>query len=135
MTTPVKTIEASASGYDAAQAMARGGVQHLVAVDITGHVLGVISDRDVREAQPSMLVVKDPAMRNKALAVMRVKDLMTANPQTALATAPVEDVLRAMRRMKIGCVPIIDENNKPVGIVTGMDIVDLAMRLLSERPR
>jgi len=62
---------------------------------------------------------------------MRVSDLMASKPVTLDAAAPVADALRLMRRLKVGCVPVIDAKKRVVGIVTGMDVVELALRLLS----
>jgi len=130
MSSPVQTIHASASARDAAERMRGSHILHLVVVDDAGEVVGVLSDRDLRAAQPSALLVKDPEMREKALSLMKVRDVMTAHPHTVDAEAPVIHVLQAMRRQRIGCVPVVENDGRVVGVVTGGDVVMLALELL-----
>ena len=130
MTSPVETIDGQSSAEAAAKQMAATRIEHLVVIDGGGHVVGVISDRDLRAAQPSLLLVKDPEMRKKALAVMRVTDLMAEDPHIVRPDQPVKDVLRAMLRQHIGCVPVVDGEGVPVGITTAGDVTKLALSML-----
>lgn len=132
MTAPVHTVDVSANGYEAAQAMSVADVRHLVAINRAGEPVGVVSDRDIREAQPSTLLVKDAEMRNKALAVLHVADLMTSHPIIADVDDPIDGALRAMAHHKVGCILALD-GKKLVGIVTGFDVVRLTLRLLADR--
>jgi len=131
MSSPVRTVGADDSAREAAARMRGSHILHLVVLDDGGHVVGVISDRDLRAAQPSTLLVKDPTMREKALSLMKVRDVMSPHPHTVDATAPATDALRVMRRERIGCVPVVDRHGSVVGVVTGGDVVNLALKLLS----
>jgi len=130
MTSPVLTISVDASARDAAERMHDSRILHLVVIDANGSVAGVVSDRDLRAAQPSALLVKDPTMRDKALSLMKVRDVMSAHPHTIDADAPVVDALHTMRRHRIGCVPVVEADGRIVGVVTGGDVVMLALKLL-----
>lgn len=131
MSSPVKTIEGE--GKKAAHAfdiMASGHVQHLVVVDRQGRAIGVISDRDLRGAQPSLLLVPDPEMRRKALNVISIEQVMTPKmhalgPETRLRTA-----IDRMLNRNVGCLPIVDADEKPVGILTGRDLTKLLVRAM-----
>lgn len=131
MSAPVRTVAHSASASDA-QALMQGArdCQHLVVVDDDGRVVGVVSDRDLRAAAPSMLLVRDPGHRLRALALLRVANVMTANPQSVHASQPLRVALLLMRRHKIGCIPVVDDNSRPVGLITGADVIKLTLRLL-----
>jgi acetoin utilization protein AcuB len=131
MTTPVLTVAASASAHEAFQLMRKKGVAHLVVVDEDGRVKGVLSDGDLRSAQPSTLLVPDPAMRAKALSMLKVRDVMTSDPTTARAGWSAVRLLQLMRDTKAGSVPVVDDTGHPVGVVTGMDVVRLSLRLLA----
>ena len=120
MSSPVITIEQDASAQTAAVLIAAKSVRHLVVLDRNARVVGVLSDRDIREARPSTLVVRDQVMRDKALAVMHVRDVMTGTPSTVDPNAPAIEVLRLMKAKKIGSVPVTSERGVLVGIVTGM---------------
>lgn len=122
------------NGYEAAKMMEKEGVRHLVVLD-GARVAGVLSDRDLRAAQPSMLLVKEGSMRNKALGVLHVAEMMSEAPFIVDEDAPAEVALRAMEQRKIGCVPVVDHQGALVGIVTGMDVVRLALGLLGKTPQ
>jgi acetoin utilization protein AcuB len=42
---------------------------------------------------------------------------------------PVEEAARTMRELKIGCLPVLDDDGGLVGIVTGIDLLDALVRL------
>ena len=50
--------------------------------------------------------------------IMRTK-LLTASPD-----ASAESVLELLRDRHVGCVPIIDRDHRPVGIVTKLDVLE-----------
>ena len=80
MTAPVEQVGTDISGESAAALMAQKHINHVVVVDEDGVVAGVLSDRDLRNAQPSTLLVRDPEMRNKALSLLKVGDIMSLAP-------------------------------------------------------
>ncbi len=133
MSHPVETIPRGASALAAAERMSERRVLHLVVVDPKGRVQGVLSDRDLRSAQPSQLLVPDPEMRKKALAILRVEDIMTTHPSTIHDDEPVEDALNDMLKRRLGCLPVVDRTGNLVGIVTGGDVTKLALQLVRER--
>lgn len=135
MTSPVETIPRGAGALAAAERMAERRVLHLVVVDAKGRIVGVVSDRDLRSAQPSVLLVPDAEMRKKALGLIKVDDVMTPHPTTVRDDLPVEDALVEMRRKRLGCLPVVDRGGALVGIVTGGDVAKLAIQLLHERRR
>jgi len=55
--------------------------------------------------------------------VLRVRDVMTADPVALLTTATLRDVAAAMRNGNIGDVVLIDPDRHPVGIITDRDVV------------
>ncbi|KAB3534846.1 CBS domain-containing protein [Alkaliphilus pronyensis] len=54
---------------------------------------------------------------------MKVRDVMTSNIIAANSNTSIAEVAKKMRDLNIGAVPICDENNYPIGIVTDRDIV------------
>ena len=130
MSSPVETVLRGASALLAADKMPEKRVRHLVVVDAKGRVQGVITDRDLRSAQPSMLLVPDPEMRKKALGMLKVDDVMTAHPTTERADHPVEDALKRVLDQRLGCLPVVDAAGALVGIVTPGDVTRLALDLV-----
>jgi acetoin utilization protein AcuB len=96
------------------------GIRHLPVVQ-EDHLVGVITDRDLRLATSSLAPSPFPPGSP-------VSEVMSRPPLTADACDPVEDAARIMRERKIGCLPIVDEG-RLVGIITGLDLLDALMRM------
>ena len=54
---------------------------------------------------------------------MKVRDLMTKDVTTANPNTPINEIARQMKSLDIGSIPVCDQENKAVGIVTDRDIV------------
>ena len=54
---------------------------------------------------------------------MKVKNIMTADVSTVTQESSVNDAAGIMRDLNVGAVPVCDNKNKPIGIVTDRDIV------------
>jgi signal-transduction protein with cAMP-binding, CBS, and nucleotidyltransferase domain len=52
-----------------------------------------------------------------------IKDLITRPAVTCGRNAPLPDIARAMHENNVGSVIVVDNDNRPIGIVTDRDIV------------
>lgn len=66
------------------------------------------------------MTIEDQA--NEVRKVKRAENGMILDPITLLETARVADALKIMSDFKIGGIPVIDSNNKLVGIITNRDL-------------
>ena len=101
---------------DAAEAMARGQVRHLLVTE-RGRLVGVLSDRDVHRFEAGKRVAPE---------VVAVGEAMTPDPYTVTPEAPLAEVARTMAERAYGCV-VVMAGTRPVGIFTTRD----ALRLLA----
>jgi len=131
MTPHVRTIGRRHSAREVVDLMRDRHIQHVIVVDAAGRVCGVVSDRDVRSAAPSTF--GDAKARADALGTIRVEELMAVHPVTVRPTDDVTLALRLMRQHKIGCLAVVDELGTAIGIVTGYDVLTLALDLLERR--
>jgi CBS domain-containing protein len=53
---------------------------------------------------------------------MNVSSVMTANPACCTASTPLRDVARMMISNDCGEIPVVDDANMPIGVVTDRDI-------------
>jgi len=60
---------------------------------------------------------------------MDVRSVMTANPACCTANTPLRDVARMMIDHDCGQIPVVDDANAPIGVVTDRDI---AVRIVAE---
>lgn len=95
---------------------------HVLVVD-EGKLFGVLSDRDLLKAlSPNLGTMaendKDAATLNK-----RVHQVMTRKPITVHGEDPVMDAVRIFNTQRISCIPVIDADGRPVGLLSWRDIL------------
>jgi CBS domain-containing protein len=54
---------------------------------------------------------------------MNVGDVMTRSPSCSSRETPLREVSRMMVECDCGMIPVVDEENKPIGTITDRDIV------------
>ncbi|WP_088043057.1 acetoin utilization AcuB family protein [Bacillus sp. EAC] len=101
-----------------------GEVRHIPIIDDDNRVIGIISDRDVRDALPSTLF---PQAISTVLEVA-VEKIMTTNVITCNQNDFVEEVATNFYQYKIGCLPVIS-NGKLIGLVTEIDVLHTLVTL------
>lgn len=109
--------------------MQEGGFRHLPIVDGHDRLVGIVSDRDLREAAPSDATVLSRQELTYLLSRLQVKDVMTAPVLTARPGEPAETAAIRMRENKVGALPVV-EDERLVGIVTTADMLDALVRAL-----
>jgi len=86
-----------------------------------GQLLGIVTDRDLRDAFPSVFDHRERAHDTPGR--VTVETVMTTNVLTLAPRDSMTDAARLMRRERIGAVPIVDAG-LVVGIVTRSDVLD-----------
>ena len=56
---------------------------------------------------------------------VRISEIMTRATVTARADATTDQLIALMTEHHIGCVPIVDDQNRPMGIVTRLDLLEV----------
>ena len=109
---------------EARTVMRRGGVRHLPVVD-RGRLVGIISDRDVTlDAQTFLQMARDPVGEAGA-AGEPVSTVMSRPVETVREDESLEAVTHALLRRRVGAIPVLDETDAVVGIVSATDLLDL----------
>ena len=107
---------------DAIWKMEHGHFRHLPVVDDKGKLIGILSDRDVRLIQPSSLFnnKEDVAVQLWSIAVQQaaVFDPVRVKPETTL-----KEAAGTMLRWHVGGLPVVDDHEIPVGMITYTDIL------------
>jgi acetoin utilization protein AcuB len=135
MRSPVATIKPRDSVQLAREILERKRINQLPVV-VRGRLVGIVTDRDLRDAFPSTLSILGRRTRRRrrfspTMDKVAVEEVMTRNVQTAPPDASIADAARLIRRERIGAVPIV-EKGKVVGILTRSDLLD-ACETLFER--
>lgn len=93
-------------------------IRHIPIVNELGKVVGVVTDRDIKEATPSNLM----AGQNHELFETSLVEIMTKNPVIGHPLDFVEEIATIFYDQQIGCLPIVS-GGKLVGIVTETDLL------------
>lgn len=100
------------------------GFRHVPVVDSDGRLLGVVTDRDIRSAYPSLLVSDEESKGQlKRMAQTPVKAIMSQNVVSLHCNATLDDALLLIDKKKVGAVPVIDENGRVIGIFSIRDLM------------
>jgi acetoin utilization protein AcuB len=100
----------------------RANFHHLLVVD-NQQLSGVISDRDVLKALSPYINTAAERTRDLATLNKKVHQIINRKLTTLTADASVFDAVDIFNATKISCIPIVDQNNKPVGVLTWRDIM------------
>jgi acetoin utilization protein AcuB len=92
------------------------------------HLVGIITDRDLKEASPSKATTLDVHELYYLLAELQVKDIMTRNPLTVSAEDTVEHAAQVMLENTISGLPVVDDGQL-VGILTQSDVFRAFMHI------
>ncbi len=129
MTKNPVTLDENALLSDAWSIMETKGVLHIPVVR-EGMLVALLTERHLRDAMPSVLLIDDPALRHKALEVTRVAQVWIPNPATACPGDDLVKAIRSMRHVKAGSLPVVDDRHRVVGIVTSGDLISLLETVL-----
>ena len=130
MTREVSTLEEEQSLREALTLQNLHRIRHIPVV-ADGRVVGILTDRDLKRATPSILSGIDQKQYDDLLETIRVGQIMTRNPYTVTPATPLKHVAEILIDHKFGALPVI-ENNLLVGIITEIDLLRVLYEMLDE---
>jgi CBS domain-containing protein len=104
MSSHLSTVSAAEPANVVRNHMAKMGLRHLLVIDRSEHLLGVISDRDL--GKPGKTAV----------------DLMTANPMTVGPESPISPAITTLITKHISSLPVVS-GGKLIGVLTRSDLM------------
>ncbi len=130
MTREVQTLGEEQSLREALGLQQRHKIRHIPVV-ADGRIVGILTDRDLKRASPSLLSGIDQKQYDELLETIRVGQIMTRNPHTVTPATPLKDVAKILIDRKFGALPVI-EKNLLVGIITENDLLRALYEMLDE---
>ena|SRR5437868_543706 len=124
MSQPVQVVYPNTSVADAYNMMMDRGIRRLPVVDMVDHdnLVGIVTLGDLREARPSPASSLSIYELNYQLSKLTVGQVMTHNPYTVTPDTPIQGAVRIMLERKVSGLPVLDEDKRPIGIITESDI-------------
>ncbi|KAB8138342.1 CBS domain-containing protein [Gracilibacillus oryzae] len=103
---------------DAIQLLKQHHIRHIPIINEERHVIGIVSDRDLRDAAPSIFDKEfDQNILNQSIGSIMTSRVITTHPYEYF-----EDIATIFYEHEIACLPVI-YNKKLVGIVTEKDML------------
>lgn len=136
MTTDVETVSADAPFKEIVRTLQRRDVSAVPVVDTDGRVLGVVSQADllIKQGTQDTFHTRSPLAwlldrRNERLvAATTAVQLMTAPAITIDASATVARAARTLTNRNIKRLPVVDADDRLVGIVSRKDLLTVFLR-------
>lgn len=122
MTSKVITVSSNASLWKAWEMMQTHHIRHLPVVE-QRRLVGMLTDRDVRQLMPSSLSPPEELERFRAWGnQVKVSDVMSRKLFLVTPQTPTQEALRIMLERRVGCTPVL-RGSTLVGILTTRDLL------------
>jgi acetoin utilization protein AcuB len=124
MKTNLTTLTKDNTIAEAYEVLNKNKIRHLPIIDKQNQLIGLVSDRDIRDALPSRFFCgENQEVDQKTLENIMTTDLITCHPLDF-----VEEIAALFYEHHIGCLPVVN-NQKIVGIVTETDLLHTLVAL------
>ncbi len=133
MTTDVITATPETSMLKVSKMMKEYDIRRVPVVDAQNKVVGIVSDRDVKDASPSKATTLDMHELYYLLSEIKVRDIMTPDPVTVEVRDTVERVALLMEERAIGGLPVVDDEGSLAGIITDHDVFKVLVQITGVR--
>ncbi len=127
MTPNVVTISAETALPEVHRLMVTRRIRRLPVLKM-GHLVGIVTRGDVRGAQASGATSLNMWELAYILTKLDVQKIMTPNPITISPEATIAEAAKVMMDNRISGLPVVDDGNNLVGIITESDIFRLVAR-------
>lgn len=129
MTTNVISAKEDTSMLKVQKMMQEHGVKRIPVVDDEMKLIGIVSDRDIKEASPSKATTLDMHELTYLLSELKIKDIMTKEPVAVSPMDTIEQVALIMLEKKLTALPVVDWERKLIGIITEADIFKIFIEI------
>lgn len=97
-------------------------INRLPIVDSNNVVVGLISSSDVRSFAPNKSTGLEIIELLEIMSETKVRDVMVVDPVTITYKSTIEQAAKRMIDRHVACLPVVNEEDKLVGIITGWDV-------------
>jgi acetoin utilization protein AcuB len=128
MTKDPVTVSEATSMIKAIHIMKERHFRRLPVVN-AGRLVGIVTDRDLKEAAPSKATTLDVHELYYLLAELQVKEIMSHDPVSVSENDTVEHAAQIMLDHTISGLPVLDATGQLVGIITQSDVFRAFMHI------
>ena len=121
MSSPSITVTSEDSLQSAIDLLAKHNIRELPVVE-NGSLIGIVTDRDLRQVSPSYPLFRDQQEIQYHLRNIKVASAMTADPLVVSPKTPLVEAAKLLHAYRIGSLPVV-EKGKVVGIISVTDLL------------
>ena len=133
MSHPIISIAPDMPVHDALDMFKRERIRRAPVVK-EGKLVGIVSDKDLLNASPSMATSLSVWEMNYLLSKITVSDVMTKKVLIVDEETPIEEAARIMADNKIGGLPVMRDGHV-VGIITETDLFKIFLEFMGAREK
>ncbi len=100
-----------------------------------GELVGVVTDRDLKRVAPSNAAASNGQGLTNFIEAMEIRHMMTRNPITVPFDYTIEETAEVLLKNKISGVPVVDHDNRVIGVITQADMFRALISLTGVRKR
>lgn len=134
MTKQLVTITPDASLAAVKSIFEKARFHHLLVVE-EDKLVGVVSDRDLLKSISPYLGTAAERSMDTATLTRKVHQIMSRNLWVLGPQDDMFDAVQLFSRQRISCIPVVDNAQRPVGIISWRDIMRLLIELKTARTR
>jgi CBS domain-containing protein len=139
MTTKVITISKDSTIGELSRMLLKNRISGVPVVDNENKLIGMVTDADIitEDMEPMFPIYFDPLIISyafienfekyqkdaKEYLETKVEEIMARRVKSVKKDTPTSDIARIMVKDKINRIPVVDDNNKVIGIIARADIL------------
>ena len=126
MTTDLITVTPDTPLVNARDLLRERNIKQLPVVDDQGNLVGILTDRDIKQAWASPATTLSIYELTYVLQKLTVESVMVKDLITITPDATIERAAKILHDRKIGSLPVV-EDDKLVGIITSTDLMEVLL--------
>jgi CBS domain-containing protein len=130
MTRSLVTLTPEQTLRDAVELLRSKHIRHLPVVE-DSRLIGIVTDRDVKRATPSLLSGVDRDEYDRVLDETKIAQIMTREPMTVTPETGLKAAVKVFIDRKVGALPVVS-GSQLVGIVTEIDLLKVFHGMLKD---
>lgn len=136
MTCPVMQLHEGNTLHDAHYITRHRGIRHLPVVNKDTHkIIGVVTQKSLIAKVMSLMVLYGNEALEQHEKQTNIMEVAVCDFDTVKTEETIQEVAPFFLRNKHGCLPVVDDDNHVIGIVTSTDFVNLSMMLIDKLER
>jgi acetoin utilization protein AcuB len=130
MTRSLVTLTPEQTLRDAVELLRSKHIRHLPVVE-GSRLIGIVTDRDVKRATPSLLSGVDRDEYDRVLDETKIAQIMTREPMTVTPETGLKAAVMVFIDRKVGALPVVS-GSQLVGIITEIDLLRVFHGMLKD---